>query len=158
MPSIRPPAWARQGFRYVAVGLFQLVLDWGGFVALTAAGVDTAIANPTSRTCVMLLGFWLHGTYTFADGNGHRLSWGRLARFLTTWVTLTVLGTVLLKQLADAHGLGAAWLAKPMVEACLAVMSFLSLRFWVFRKQAAGGRSARGSCPPRGPAGDRTRG
>lgn len=134
MPSIRPPAWARQGFRYVAVGLFQLVLDWMGFVAMTAAGVDTAIANPTSRTCVMLLGFWLHGSYTFADDDGHRISWGRAARFLLSWGTLTLLGTVLLKWLADSHGLPAAWLAKPAVEACLAVMSFLSLRFWVFRK------------------------
>ncbi|KAA2283275.1 GtrA family protein [Arenimonas fontis] len=134
MPAVAPSPWARQGFRFVIVGLAQLLLDWAVYVALTGLGADTAWANPLSRFSAMLLGFWAHGRYTFADEAGARLGWRRLARFLPTWLALTALGTIVLAWLADLRGLSAAWLAKPAVEAVLAVLSFLALRAWVYRR------------------------
>jgi putative flippase GtrA len=134
MPPALSPTWHRQGLRFVLVGLAQLLLDWALYVLLTGLGADTAWANPLSRFCAMLLGFWGHGRYTFADGNGARLGWARLARFLPTWLLLTLLGTVALDWLEGARGLPAAWLAKPAVEAVLAALSFFALRTWVYRR------------------------
>lgn len=134
MPSSSRLPVASQGVRFVIVGLIQLVLDWLGYVALTHAGLDTAWANPASRTFAMLFGFVLHGSYTFADDEGARLGWQRALRFLLSWGSLTLLGTVLLRMLAESRGLPVAWLAKPVVEAFLAVISYVLLRFWVYRK------------------------
>ncbi|HLS83150.1 MAG TPA: GtrA family protein [Arenimonas sp.] len=134
MPVPASPPWARQGLRFLLVGLAQLLLDWSLYVLLTGLGADTAWANPFSRFCAMLPGFWGHGRYTFADADGARLGWARLARFLPTWTVLTVLGTWVLSWLAGTRGLPAAWLAKPALEAVLAVLSFLALRAWVYRR------------------------
>jgi hypothetical protein len=46
---------------------------------------------------------------------------------------LTALSTVLVTVVAARLGLQMAWLAKPLVEACLAVVSFLVSRHWVYR-------------------------
>ena len=134
MPRLPSLPWAGQGARFVIVGLVQLLVDWAGYVLLTWAGLDTAWANPASRALAVVLGFWLHGSYTFADADGARLGRSRVWRFLATWAGLTVLGTVALHLLVARFSLGAAWLAKPAIEAVLAVISFLVLRGWVFRK------------------------
>ena len=42
-------------------------------------------------------------------------------------------GTLVLTQIRANYGLHATWLAKPVVEAILAAVSFLVLRKWVFR-------------------------
>jgi len=48
------------------------------------------------------------------------------------WTVLTLLSTVLVATLADHLSLQAAWLAKPVVEAGLAVVSFFISRHWVY--------------------------
>ena len=123
----------RQGGLYLAFGVLQLVLDWLLFVAFTASGMPAAPANLGSRTSAALLGFWLNGRYTFADGHGQRLGWRRFARFWLLWLAITAISTVLVAVVASRLGLHQAWLAKPLVEAGLAVVSFFALRHWVFR-------------------------
>jgi len=123
----------RQGSLFVAAGLAQLALDWLVFVLLSAAGVPAAPANLGGRVAGMLLGFWLNGRYTFAAGGPTRVGWVRFARFLGVWLPLTALSTMLVSCVASSVGLAQAWLAKPMVEAALAVVSFLLLRRWVYR-------------------------
>ena len=123
----------RRGGYYLVFGVLQLLLDWLLLVALTALGMPVAPANLASRTSAALLGFWLNGRYTFADGNGQRLGWRRFTRFWLLWLAITAISTVLVAVVASRLGLHQAWLAKPLVEAGLAVVSFFALRHWVFR-------------------------
>ena len=123
----------RQGGYYLVFGVLQLLLDWLLLVALTALGMPVAPANLASRTSAALLGFWLNGRYTFADGNGQRLGWRRFTRFWLLWLAITAISTLLVAVVASRLGLHQAWLAKPLVEAGLAVVSFFALRHWVFR-------------------------
>lgn len=123
----------RQGSAYIVIGLVQLLLDWLVFVATTALGLPVVPANIAGRLAGMLLGFWLNGRYTFATGEGHRLGWRRFARFFTLWLLLTAASTLLVAAADHALGLRYAWLAKPVVEGGLAVVSFLLMRYVVYR-------------------------
>ncbi|WMJ70574.1 GtrA family protein [Stenotrophomonas sp. 24(2023)] len=123
----------RQGSAYIVIGLVQLLLDWLVFVATTAVGLPVVPANIAGRLAGMLLGFWLNGRYTFATGAGQRLGWRRFARFFTLWLLLTAASTVLVSTADHALGLRYAWLAKPVVEGGLAVVSFLLMRYVVYR-------------------------
>lgn len=124
----------RQGSAYIIIGLLQLLLDWLVFVALTAAGVPVAPGNIAGRVAGMLLGFWLNGRVTFADAQGRqRLGWRRFARFLPLWLLLTAASTLLVSTAHHALGLQYAWLTKPLVEGGLACVSFVLLRYVVYR-------------------------
>ncbi|MBK0027683.1 GtrA family protein [Stenotrophomonas sp. S48] len=124
----------RQGTAYLVIGLAQLLLDWLLFVACTAAGMPVVPANVVGRLGGMLLGFWLNGRYTFADAQGgQRLGWRRFARFLALWVLMTIASTLLVAAADHALGLQYAWVAKPLVEGGLACVSFLLMRFVVYR-------------------------
>jgi len=122
----------RQGGHYIAFGLLQLLLDWLIFVSGTALGLPVGPANIIGRLAGMLLGFWLNGRFTFADSHGQRLGWARFARFLLLWLLLTATSTVLLAAASDSLGLRWAWLAKPLVEAGLALVSFFAMRRFVY--------------------------
>ncbi|PIQ36457.1 MAG: hypothetical protein COW59_12575 [Lysobacterales bacterium CG17_big_fil_post_rev_8_21_14_2_50_64_11] len=123
----------RQGASYVVVGLGQLALDAALFVLLTAAGLTPVIANPLARASAAGVGFWLNGRHTFADATGPRLGAKRFWRFAITWLSLTIISTVAVSVATHRLGLHAAWLGKPMIEAVLAVVSFIVLRQWVYR-------------------------
>ncbi|AWH38618.1 hypothetical protein C1929_18460 [Stenotrophomonas sp. ZAC14D1_NAIMI4_6] len=124
----------RQGSAYIIIGLLQLLLDWLVFVALTAAGMPVVPGNIAGRVAGMLLGFWLNGRITFADAQGRqRLGWHRFARFLPLWLLLTAASTLLVSTADRALGLEYAWLAKPLVEGGLAGVSFLLMRYVVYR-------------------------
>lgn len=124
----------RQGRSYLVVGLAQLLLDWLLFVACTAAGMAVVPANVAGRVGGMLLGFWLNGRYTFVDGQGRqRLGWRRFALFLPLWLLLTAASSLLVAAADHALGLQYAWLAKPLVEGGLACVSFLLMRYVVYR-------------------------
>lgn len=128
---------AKPGVRFVIAGLTQLALDWALFVVLTSLDMPVAAANPAARLCVVAFGFWLHGVYTFADDGEHNLGWAQFSRYAPTWIALTVAGTLALAAVESRFGLQATWLAKPAVEAVLAVASFFALRYWVFRASPA---------------------
>ncbi|MDV3516021.1 GtrA family protein [Stenotrophomonas sp. C1657] len=123
----------RQGSSYIVIGLVQLLLDWLVFVGSTALGLPVAPANVVGRLAGMLLGFWLNGRYTFAAAGQQRLGWKRFARFLLLWMLLTAASTLLVTAADHALGLQYAWLAKPLVEGGLALVSFLLLRHVVYR-------------------------
>ena len=122
---------ARQGMSFLIVGGCLIVLDWAVFVALTALGVMPIPANVTGRVTGALVGFRANGRITFSVPGSPRLGRCRFARYLVLWIMLTLLSTVTL--LAEQLSLEIAWLAKPVVEAGLAVVSFLVSRHWVYR-------------------------
>ncbi|WP_305805864.1 GtrA family protein [Stenotrophomonas sp. YIM B06876] len=123
----------RQGSQYLAFGLLQLLLDWAVFVAATALGMPAVPGNLLGRTCGALLGFWLNGRFTFARDGQQRLGWHRFGRFLALWLVTTAVSTWLVSTVAATLGLQLAWLAKPMVEGGLAMVTFFLLRHLVFR-------------------------
>ena len=123
----------RQGSQYIAIGLLQLALDWGVFVAATALGLPVAPGNLLGRISGAVLGFWLNGRYTFATHGGQRHGWKRFARFAALWLLMTVISTGLIDWVAQSLGLQYAWLAKPVVELGLATVSFFALRHVVYR-------------------------
>lgn len=123
----------RQGTGFLVIGLVQLAIDWALFVALTAAGMAVIPANLLARVSAACLGFWLNGRYTFAENGQPRLGGHRFARFALMWVALTAASTLGMEAVARLLGLHWAWLAKPIVDGGLAVVSFVLLRHWVYR-------------------------
>ena len=124
---------ARQSVSFIIVGCCLIVLDWAVFVALTAQGAMPVAANIAGRVVGALVGFWANGRITFSVPGSSRLGRCRFARYLILWVLLTSLSTVLMAVLADQLSLETAWLAKPLVEAGMAVLSFFVSRHWVYR-------------------------
>jgi putative flippase GtrA len=123
----------RQGGSFLAVGALQLLVDWALFVALTALGLPAAPANLAGRVGGALLGFWLNGRVTFAHAGSARLGWWRFAKFLMVWIPLTLVSTLAITWVTGTLGLAHAWLAKPLVEAMLAVVAFFLWRHVVYR-------------------------
>lgn len=126
-------ALLRQGAGYLAAGGLALLVDWGVFVLLTRAAVPTAPANLLARLSGAGVAYVLNGAFTFRGRDGARLGWARLARFALVWCVMTALSTAALSIVDRALGLGYAWMAKPVVEALLAVGSFLLYRYWIYR-------------------------
>jgi putative flippase GtrA len=123
----------RQGAVFVIVGGVLVMVDWAVFVVLSASGLPPAPANVAGRLAGAVLGFFLNGSVTFRGEQGARLGQHRFARFALVWVVLTALSTALVTGIAAGPGLHYAWLAKPLVEACMALISFVVCRQWVFR-------------------------
>lgn len=123
----------RQGLSFGIVGGIQLLLDWGVFVLGSALGVPVPAANLAGRVAGASLGFWLNGRVTFRAQGARRLAGRPLRRFLLMWAALTVVSTLAVDAVARLLDLESAWLAKPVVEALLAGLSFFVSRHWVYR-------------------------
>lgn len=124
---------ARQGISFLFVGGCLVLVDWGAFVILTTLGVAPGVANVTGRISGALLGFVANGWVTFGTMGDRRLGRHRFMRFVIVWTALTLLSTYFVILIADYLGLRMAWLAKPLVEGCLAAVSFFLSRHWVYR-------------------------
>lgn len=118
---------------YTIVGMIQLALDWTITVGLSYFGVRIGVANIVGRTGGALLGYWLNGRYTFA-GDKHGLGRQQFIRYVLWWLTATLLSTIAIELIDDVLGRTWAWLAKPLVEGVLALLSFVVARQWVFRR------------------------
>lgn len=124
----------RQGRNFLIVGGIQYVVDWGVMVALSHLGMSVEAANLAGRVSGALLGFFLNGRFTFAAGDDSALGRRQFARFLTMWACMTLASTGAI-SLVNAHaGLAWSWLAKPVIELCLAAVSFIVSRYWVYRR------------------------
>lgn len=122
----------RQGLSFLAIGCGLIVVDWAVFVLLSAWGILPAWANIAGRVAGALMGFAANGGITFRQDDSPKYGAHRFARYVVVWTVLTLLSTVLVTALADHLTLRVAWLAKPVVEAGLAVVSFFISRHWVY--------------------------
>lgn len=123
----------RQGSYYLIIGGIQWLLDWAVMVTLTHFGVPIALANIAGRICGALLGYWLNGRFTFA-GEDTTLGRTQLQRFVMMWLCTTAASTWAMGSIESHLGLRWAWLAKPGVEAALALVGFLVSRHWVYKR------------------------
>lgn len=128
-----PRSLFRQGAGYGLIGILALCVDWGTFVAATAAGAATIPANLAARLTGACVAYLLNGMITFRDADGARLGWKRFGRYAFTWVVLTAISSLAMQATRQAVGLEGAWLVKPAVEAVLAGVAFLVYRCWIYR-------------------------
>lgn len=117
----------------MVVGCSLIVVDSVVFVILSALGLPAWWSNVAGRVAGALVGFWANGRITFGTPGSPRFGYLRFGRFLVSWTVVTALSTFLVTALADHLSLETAWLAKPLVEACLAVATFFISRHWVYR-------------------------
>jgi hypothetical protein len=71
--------------------------------------------------------------FTLRGTEGARLGWPRLLKFLAVFCVITALSTLAMAWIDANHGLGASWLAKPVVDLLLAAFGFLTSRYWIYR-------------------------
>ncbi|OOG48141.1 hypothetical protein B0E52_03045 [Rhodanobacter sp. C06] len=124
---------ARQGISFLLVGACLVAADWAVFVMLTALGVGPPEANVAGRIAGALLGFWANGRITFGADRSSKLGRRHFAKFAASWLVVTLLSTYFVTIVADYLGLKMAWLAKPIVEGVLAMLTFFISRHWVYR-------------------------
>lgn len=122
-----------ESVRFVAVGLCLLAVDSAAFAALHALGVPTGVANLVARFIGTVLGFWLHGRFTFGGARRDHLGHRQLGRYGLVWCGLTALSTGALAGWESTFGSVWLYLAKPVVEFLLAGLSFFALRHFVYR-------------------------
>jgi putative flippase GtrA len=134
---------AREMVGYAIVGLTQLAVEWGLFVAATALLVPVPVANVAARIAGASLGFWLNGRFTFAR-SGAVLDRRALLRFATSWAALTVVGTVAVTAIEAAAGLRATWVAKPVIDVLMAGVGFLASKYWIYGRPRPKGQSSPG--------------
>ena len=126
----------RQPLFFGLVGGLQYLVDAALYAALIAAGVATSPANVTSRASAAGLGFVLNRYLTFGQrGETPRRLALSLLRFALLWAGQTLLSTLAILALEAVWGAdtGRRIAAKLIVEAVLAVTSFLVSRGWVYR-------------------------
>ncbi|MFN3730484.1 MAG: GtrA family protein [Fimbriimonadaceae bacterium] len=128
---------------YAVVGLTQLAVEWGLFVAATAFLVPVPVANVAARIVGASLGFWLNGRFTFAR-SGAVLDRRALLRFATSWAALTVIGTAAVTATESVAGLRTAWVAKPVIDVFLAGVGFLASKYWIYGRPRPKGQSSPG--------------
>jgi len=115
------------------VGSCLILIDWVVFVMLSSLGMAPWSANLAGRAAGAIVGFWANGKVTFAESGYSRLGRRRFLRYIVLWSMMTILSTLFVTDLVDYISLEFAWLAKPLVEASLAITSFFISRHWVYR-------------------------
>lgn len=122
-----------QGLKFGAVGGVLILIDWAVFVLLTRIGLGAVEANICGRVVGATSGFFLNGIVTFGHNGSASLGWHRLLRFVIAWIGMTILSTACVGIVDSRLGLGAAWIAKPAIDAALALLGFLVSRHWIYR-------------------------
>lgn len=126
----------RRPILFLAVGVFQYLLDAGLYAVLISTGMGTVPANISSRASAAAAGFLLNRYLTFGQRNETLQRFRQsLLRFVLFWGLMTLLSSALIILLESAWGSdnSSRIAAKLLVEALLAVISYLVSRFWVFR-------------------------
>lgn len=124
-----------ESIRFIAVGVLQVCIDSGIYIALTSFGLPTPPSNLCGRISGAAFGFWLNGKITFKGQQQPRVGL-RLVRYATLWIGMTIISTTLLTLIAHHAGLTHAWWSKPLIEGALGIVSFLVSRYWVYRQKS----------------------
>lgn len=127
------PRWAAEISFFAIIGGLQLVLDSLLFLGLTAIGQSIPVANVVGRVAGAVLGFVLNGSITFARNGSRTGIKSQGLRFIIFWCIATTASTFALAMLDRATSLHLVWLAKPLIEAALACISFLVSKHWIYR-------------------------
>lgn len=125
--------WRTEALRFGIVGVAQLLIDRGVFVATSAIGLPVGWANVVGRISGATLGYFANAHYTFGERRSRPLDRATLLRFAMLWSATTLLSTAAVAGIEHVFGLGTAWVLKPIVDGSLVLVSFLVSRHWVYR-------------------------
>ena len=124
---------ANQGLCFLLVGCGLIAADWVVFVDSSVLGMPPAWAKVTGRVRGALPSFAANSGITFREAVGARYGVHRFAQVVVLWRRVNA------AEHRTGHGLGGssesvrvAWLAKRIVEAGLAAVSFFASRHWVY--------------------------
>ena len=128
----------RQFLLFLVVGGIQIAVDTLLFAFIFVLTGEPLFSNVVSRGSAAIIGFMLNRRYTF---NAWRLgeAGGQGLRYILLWVVLTAASTSLIAA-ANAFLAGGGhkreWMVgfKILIEAGLALLSFLGMRYGVFRR------------------------
>jgi putative flippase GtrA len=131
-PAPARPGLAGQLVRFVAVGAFSALVDFGTYHALLAGGVWVHAAKAISFICGTTTAYLLNRRFTFAAAPGGR---GRLAGFVLLYATTFALNigvNALMLAVLPAMPLrvSAAWV---IAQGIATAVNFVMLRTVVFR-------------------------
>ena len=132
-PVPEPDTLWSQIYRFLLTGACVVAFDWLCFHLLVHATHDASISNLLSRSLAIPVSFYMQRRFTFrAHEAGH--STAAWLRFLVLWCGGTAFGAVVLEFVRARYGENAASAAKLLVEALIAVVNFVVLRHWVYRR------------------------
>lgn len=132
-PAPSPTSLASQIYRFILTGACVVAFDWLCFHLLVHATQNASISNLISRTLAIPVSFYLQRRFTFrAHTDGHsNQAW---LRFIVLWLGGTSFGAVVLELIRARYGENVASAAKLAVEALVAVVNFIVLKHWVYRR------------------------
>ena len=115
--------------RYVAVQLAAYVVDMGGFLLLTTAGIDPLMANVASKLAAGAFAFIAHRRFTFSIGSqGDGVS--QLVKFSLLLLLNIPVSTLLLALFLP--WISPPGLAKFIADVACVGLTFLAARYFVF--------------------------
>jgi len=117
-------------FRWALVGVTTAVIDYLIFIAIYSVITSVLIANFCAGLFSITFNYLAHYFWSFKSEADHSKSG---AKYLLNLVIFWSLGTLLLKELITA-GIDPK-IAKLIPIPFIAPLSFLSLRFFVFKKK-----------------------
>ena len=117
--------------RWALVGITTAVIDYLIFIAMYSVITSVLIANFTAGLFSITFNYLAHYSWSFKSEVDHGKS---SAKYLINLVTFWSLSTLVLKGLITA-GIDPK-IAKLIPIPFIAPLSFLSLKFFVFRKKA----------------------
>ena len=126
----------RQPVLFVMVGGMQYLLDAALYGILLSVGLSIPLANVLSRGAAASGGFLANRYLTFSKRSDTLSSFrASLLRFAILWILMTVISTGVMILLSYVWGteLDVLVAGKLIVEAVLAIISFLISKFWVYR-------------------------
>ncbi|MCX2524834.1 GtrA family protein [Larsenimonas rhizosphaerae] len=129
----RVPDFVTEAVCFLLVGGFLLALDSFIFYLSTNTGVSVLWGNILGRIAGAFTGFILNKIFTFSKNkNGGKILIQSL-RYIFFWMVVTSISTLSLYIITNALELKAAWIAKPIIEAVLAFLSFFASKYWIYK-------------------------
>ena len=128
----------RQFFLFLIVGGVQIAIDTVIFAAIFIVAGEPLLGNVVSRGSAAGIGFLLNRRYTFNAWRAGEVA-GQGLRYVLLWLVLTALSTLLIGA-GNAVLAGVAhnreWMIglKVLIEATLALLSFMGMRYGVFQR------------------------
>jgi putative flippase GtrA len=124
---------SRQLILFGIIGGVQLCVDWACFVTLTWLGLAVIPANLCGRITGAAIGFVLNGRHTFAESGRNNLGRAQATKFILFWCVMSLLSTYAVWLAEQIFGLDGARAAKPVIDAALAGLGFISSKLWIYR-------------------------
>jgi putative flippase GtrA len=119
--------------RFFTVGLVCALTHNAIMIGGDWAGLHYVVSSLISFAVVVLLGFWLHSSWTFPDAQRSRVSFARYAGTMALNLPLSI---ALMFVFVDLAHLPVA-IAAPLVTVLLAAFNFVAGRWALARRQSS---------------------